>query len=355
MDLQPVHAEGVKAEADRHAWAQPGVEGLGDGVFRIPLPLGSNALRAVNVYALVDDSGVDLIDGGDALVEARDQLEAGFRAIGCELGDIRNIFVTHYHKDHYTLAVELRRSLGTAIQLGEEERANLQASRDIISAKREPVLTVVLRRAGGNDLLKHFGLSADPEQLKLEHWEDPDHWLADGADLATRARSLRAIHTPGHTRGHLIFRDAGNLTLFAGDHVLPHITPSVGFESADNRMALRDYLNSLQLLLTLPDTRLFPAHGPVRDSTHKRVLELLEHHDGRLAAAAAAIGAGAATGYEAAQKLRWTRREHRFTELVPMDQYLACAETTAHLEVLALRGDLVRNTSPDGADTYTIA
>lgn len=353
MELKPGYATGRQIDADRHAWAQPGVEELGGGVFRIPLPLGANGLRAVNVYALVDDSGVDLIDGGDALVEAREQLEAGFRAIGCGLGDVRNIFVTHYHKDHYTLAVELRRSWGTVVQLGEEERANLQASRDILSGKRESNLPGVLRRAGASKILDR--LDTGPGQQDATQWEDPDLWIADGTDLAARSRSLRAIHTPGHTRGHLIFRDAEHQVLFAGDHVLPHITPSIGFEPADNRMALRDYLNSLQLLLSLPDTRLFPAHGPVCDSTHRRVRELLEHHDVRLAAATAAVRGGAASGYEAARVLRWTRHERRLEELVPMDQYLACAETAAHLEVLALRGDLVRQTTADGVDIYTVA
>ena len=49
---------------DRHAWAQPQVEDLGGGVYRIPLPLGMDALRAVNIYAITDAEGVDLIDGG---------------------------------------------------------------------------------------------------------------------------------------------------------------------------------------------------------------------------------------------------------------------------------------------------
>ena len=57
-------------ESERHAWAEPGAEKLGEGLYRIPLPLGGDALRAVNVYALVGGTGeVDLIDGGEALIE----------------------------------------------------------------------------------------------------------------------------------------------------------------------------------------------------------------------------------------------------------------------------------------------
>src|SRR5487761_515334 len=53
--------------ADRHAWAEPDMENLSGGVYRIPLPLPMDALRAVNVYALTDSDGVDLIDSGMAL------------------------------------------------------------------------------------------------------------------------------------------------------------------------------------------------------------------------------------------------------------------------------------------------
>ena len=101
--------------------------------------------------------------------------------------------------------------------------------------------------------------------------------------LDLRSRTLRAIHTPGHTRGHVVFHDEAGAALFAGDHVLPHITPSIGFQPSITRLALRQYLGSLRLMLTLPDSRLLPAHGPVCDSTHDRVNELLAHHETRLA------------------------------------------------------------------------
>ena len=115
------------ATADRYAWAEPGVEDLGGGVHRIPLPLPMEGLKAVNVYAIADPGGVDLIDAGIALVPARERLAAGLHQIGYELGDIRNFLVTHIHIDHYSLAVELRRTFHSVISLGEQERDNLIA------------------------------------------------------------------------------------------------------------------------------------------------------------------------------------------------------------------------------------
>jgi hypothetical protein len=106
-------------------------------------------------------------------------------------------------------------------------------------------------------------------------------------------------------------------------------------------------------MLTLPDARLLPAHGPVRDSTHVRVNELLAHHEARLAQTLEVASAGPVTAFAAAAALPWTRRKRRFAELDPMNQLLAVGETAAHLEVLVLRGQLVRVTSPDGVDFYS--
>jgi glyoxylase-like metal-dependent hydrolase (beta-lactamase superfamily II) len=342
------------SEADRYAWIEPGVEDLGGGVYRIPLPLPMDGLRAVNVYAISDPGGVDLIDAGIALVQARERLSEGLRQIGYELGDIRNFFVTHSHIDHYSLAIELRRAFRTVVHLGEQERANLVATREMVNGRRTAFFSAEgLRRLGAEELLRDAG-SHRPPPVIID-WEDPDRWIADGVDLDLRTRTLRAVHTPGHTRGHVVFHDAAATIMFAGDHVLPHITPSIGFEPAGNPMALSDYLSSLGRMLDLPDARLLPAHGPVTASTHDRVHELLAHHDTRLAETLSAVLAGHATPYDVARAIKWTRRHQAFGDLDLFSQLLAVNETAAHLEVLAARGQVARSASADGTDLYEVA
>jgi glyoxylase-like metal-dependent hydrolase (beta-lactamase superfamily II) len=344
------------AAADRYAWTQPEVEDLGGGVHRIPLPLPMDGLKAVNVYAIADPGGVDLIDAGIALVPARERLTAALRQIGYELGDIRNFFVTHIHIDHYSLAVELRKTFRTVISLGEEERANLIATREMINGSRRVRFFGVddLYKLGAKELADEFA-TQNGRPPAIVDWEDPDRWLADGTDLDLGTRTLRAVHTPGHTRGHLIYHDAAAKIMFAGDHVLPQITPSIGFEAAGNRLALRDYLGSLARTLALPDARLLPAHGPVTGSTHDRVNELLAHHDQRLAETLQAVLAGNATAYEAARAIKWTRRQRLFSDLDLFSRLQAVNETAAHLEVLAVRGQLTREISASGADIYQAA
>jgi glyoxylase-like metal-dependent hydrolase (beta-lactamase superfamily II) len=55
------------------------------------------------------------------------------------------------------------------------------------------------------------------------------------------------------------------------DHVLPHITPSIGVETVPTEAPLASFLESLALVRTLPDLMLLPAHGPVTRSSHARV------------------------------------------------------------------------------------
>src|SRR5438105_13099780 len=81
------------ADDDRHAWAASGVENLGGGVHRIPLALPMAGLKAVNVYALADSGGVDLVDAGMAFGQAREQLSTALKQLGCELGDVGNFFI----------------------------------------------------------------------------------------------------------------------------------------------------------------------------------------------------------------------------------------------------------------------
>jgi glyoxylase-like metal-dependent hydrolase (beta-lactamase superfamily II) len=332
-------------DPDRHAWERPGAHEVAPGVHRIPLPLPGDSLKAVNIYAIADGEQVVLVDGGWALDEAEELLGKSLATVGYGLGDVREYLVTHLHRDHYTQAVALRRHYGGRVAVGEGERACLELIRTIESHPDVPRLY----EAGALELSRM--LAEWHGERDLTNWEDPDRWLTDGVDLPLETRTLRVIATPGHTRGHVVFHDPAANALFAGDHVLPHITPSIGVELNRPRSPLRDYLNSLDLIRALPDARLLPAHGPVAESVHDRIDELLAHHDRRLTATAEAVDHGAHTAFEVAQALPWTRRLRRYDELDLFNQILAIHETMAHLRVLVERGWLTE-TPVDGVARF---
>jgi glyoxylase-like metal-dependent hydrolase (beta-lactamase superfamily II) len=331
----------VQVVEDRHAWERAGTFEVLPGVHRIPLPLPNDGLKAVNVYAIADGEQVVLIDAGWALAGAQDVLARGLATIGYELRDIREFLVTHMHRDHYTQAVTLRRTFGNRIALGEGERVSLEA---ILTGRSDRGLDD-LRVCGAGALADE--LSAAHLDVDLTDWEFPDRWLPDGLDLPLQTRSLRVIATPGHTRGHVVYHDPQHGALFAGDHVLPHITPSIAVEPNRPHSPLRNYLASLQLIRALPDARLLPAHGPVTDSVHDRIEQLLAHHDQRFTDTAHAVDAGASTAFEVASALPWTRRKTRFADLDLFNRVLAVHETMAHLRVLVDRGWLTETVEDD--------
>jgi glyoxylase-like metal-dependent hydrolase (beta-lactamase superfamily II) len=344
-------ASGLRIEADDadRNWTQPGIYEVSAGVFRIPLPLPSNALRAVNVYAVANAGKAVLIDGGWALSESEDQLQRCLAQIGYGLADVEHFLVTHVHRDHYSQAVTVRRRFGTPISLGIGERRALESGRDLRNGR--PTYQIEQLWAWGAADVAAELAALPPTPYASEAWEAPNTWLDGVQQCVLTDRTLESLPTPGHTQGHVVFRDEAGGLLFAGDHVLPHITPSIGLEIFPGLSPLGDYIESLRVVRDLPDAVLLPAHGPVRASVHRRIDELLEHHSNRLEATLTAVCRGHSTAREVAEHLRWTRHDRSYGELGLQDRAMAVCETGAHLQVLATR-EMVRMTLIDGVRHY---
>lgn len=371
--------------ADRHAWIEEGTHPVAPGVYRIPLPLPSDGLRAVNVYVIEAGSGLVLIDSGWALANALEQLERALAAIGAGLPDVRRFLVTHMHRDHYTQAVEVRRLFGTPIALGEGEKPSIDG---LLSSQFQPLRAqlAILRAAGAMHVadglaaaIAHSftggqqteGEGSGGQRLGLLSpghpalrpgttvgaalgYEAPDEWICGQQTFEIGPRTLTAVQTPGHTRGHVVFADTEARLLFAGDHVLPHITPSIGFQEAPSAEPLREYLQSLNVVRRLPDMRLLPAHGPVSDSTHARIDELAVHHAERLRIMADVLSGGERTGYQVALSIAWTSRQRKLADLDLMNQMLAVCETVYHLDLLTAQGAAISQTGEDGVRRYRL-
>ncbi len=321
-------------------WTEPGTFEVAPGVHRIPLPLPQDGLRAVNVYALTTDDGLLLVDGGWALPESRQVLDRGLAALGATVHDVRRFLVTHAHRDHYTQAAVLRAETGAHVSLGAGERPNVE--RILGPAPVGLVAQVEHLRRCGADKLADLIARAPREHLPTEReWQPPDTWLEPGDVVLPGGRVLEAVPTPGHTAGHLVFHDLAAGLLFAGDHVLPTITPSIGFQPVLVPDPLGDFLRSLALVRSRPDALLLPAHGLPGGSVHARVDELVDHHGRRLDESYAAVEGTGSAALEVAGVLRWTRRGRALDELDPFNQMLAVSETAAHLDLLCAQGRLV--------------
>jgi glyoxylase-like metal-dependent hydrolase (beta-lactamase superfamily II) len=180
------------------------------------------------------------------------------------------------------------------------------------------------------------GLAAVARELDLPVWahrhtadrlEVPcARLIDDGEELGLRGFPLEALHTPGHTRGHLALYHRPSRAVIAGDLVSSLST--IVIDPPEGNMA--QYLASLRRLLDLPCGTIYPAHGsPIADGPGK-LREYLAHRGAREAQVLAALRAGAGSPAEVVAQAYQDTPE-------PLHP-IAERQALAHLEKLAAEG-----------------
>ena len=74
---------------------------LAPGVLRMMLPIAFTGLQHVNMYGLVDDRGVAIIDPGLPGPKAYKLVQQRLKAAGIPIKRIHSVLVTHSHPDHF--------------------------------------------------------------------------------------------------------------------------------------------------------------------------------------------------------------------------------------------------------------
>lgn len=119
----------------------------------------------------------------------------------------------------------------------------------------------------------------------------PPDPIDDGHELSFGGARLRALHTPGHASDHVCFYMEGAASLFAGDNVLGEGTAVIA--PPDGNM--KDYLSSLERLLTLDIDRIYPGHWRPLDGGRAVIEGYLEHRRSRGQAILEALVSGPKT------------------------------------------------------------
>ena len=211
---------------------------------------GAMTLVGTNSYVVGNDPVV-VIDPGP---ENEAHLTALMIAI--DGADVSAIAVTHTHRDHSPLARALKAETGAPI-VG----------------------------AGPHS----FARQAETGDASLDEAVDdayaPDQVMDDGAVWRFGELVLEAVATPGHTMNHLCFALGGQDTLFSGDHVMAWSTSLV----APPEGSMNAYLESLQRLLTRPESIYLPGHGARLNDAKPYVEGLFAHRMEREAAILAAL------------------------------------------------------------------
>lgn len=259
-----------------------------------------------NCYLIYTSREVLIIDPGSPYEDEQRQLAKGVDELLAAERTLREIVLTHVHPDH----------LGGVNAL----RAHL--------ARRWPAAAVTVAA-------HRFTAAALPDDIHAERLiEDEEVIEMSGAPQIC----LRALHTPGHARGHLCFHEVRTGTLITGDNIVG--LGSVLIDPPEGNM--RDYLASLARLRGLGDLSvLFPGHGPAIANPYRKIDEYINHRLDREQKILEAVRDGATGPAEIVARA--------YTDVSPKAYPMAERAVLAHLEKLAADG-LV---SANGNDRYS--
>jgi len=220
----------------------------------------------------------------------------------------------------------------------EEEQAELAACIDELLSSGRTLREIILTHhhpdhvAGVSALVRSLGgrVPVAAHQLTAEHLRERirvDRFIEDDEVIELAGAptfSLRALHTPGHTRGHLSFYEAQTGALITGDNIVG--LGSVLIDPPEGNM--RDYLASLERYRALlPHVKvLFGGHGPAVASPAAKIEEYIAHRLAREANILRAVRAGASAPPEIVAQV--------YTDVNPKAHPMAERAVLAHLEKL---------------------
>jgi glyoxylase-like metal-dependent hydrolase (beta-lactamase superfamily II) len=219
----------------------------------------------------------------------------------------------------------------------EEEQAALASCVDDLLAEGRKIREIILTHlhpdhvGGVNALVEHIGgrVAVSAHQLTAEALDASirvDRLIEDEELIELEGEPpiiLRALHTPGHARGHLCFYEERTGALITGDNIVG--LGSVLIDPPEGNM--RDYMRSLKRLRALPNlTVLFGAHGPAVGNPRVKIEEYIAHRAERETKILAAVREGANTPAEIVTRV--------YTDVHPKAHAMAERAVMAHLEKL---------------------
>ena len=299
-------------------------------LLHLPLPMKPTI---VNVYLVDGGDEWALVDTGMSSAASIAAFQAALAQLGIAPERIRKIICTHHHPDHFGTSKAYKELTGATLYLHPAEYARSQG---FLPSDR-PAEAVNFFLAHGLPLARFVNVPR-PSDIwgGLYVTTAPDRPLADGDVIEIGGRRVEIVWTPGHAPGHCVLFFPAERAMIVGDHLLPKITPHVGFAPGSTGNPLGDFLASQEKVQRFDVGIVLPAHGgPFPDHRH-RANQIIQHHKVRLADILDIVRRTQHHAYDIA------RRAFAFDSDSPLTyQFPATFETLAHLEYLRHDGAVV--------------
>ena len=309
---------------------------------RLPIPFEDGH---VNVFLFPDGDEADLLDCGMNTEESVEEIRAAVKQIGAKR--IRRLVVTHIHPDHYGAAGVFAGEGGAdlylhRLEVGLVNPRYVELEHLVEEVRRYLVVNGV--PAGETEVLSNSQRALSQVVTIAE----PAVQLDGAETLEMGRRQLRVEWTPGHSPGHICLYDATDKLLFAGDHMLPELSPNIGLHPQSTPDPLHEYLDGLRRMAAYEPRLVLPAHGRPFTDASGRVATLVAHHMKRLEKIVDIVARGERSGWEVAVKL-WGARDNLY------EKRLALQEGLAHLQALAVESRVQKSVTPASVRWRTAA
>jgi glyoxylase-like metal-dependent hydrolase (beta-lactamase superfamily II) len=288
----------------------------------------------INVYLLHSGDDWVLVDTGVSTSDSIATFDAALSQVGCAPDKITKIICTHHHPDHFGCSRTYKERSGARVYINRLEYESSSAFGR--RRPREEATAFFIRNGVPIDRFVQIPSQAD-------FWSEmyvpttPDHFIEDGEVVSVGDLEVEVMTTPGHTAGHCVLFVRRPQLLISGDHLLPKITPHVGFFPGGPENPLGDFLASQRKIQRFDVNLVLPAHGGAFTDHRHRANQIIHHHEYRLQEMIDAIRRQGRTAYEIAAVA------FGFDIGSPlMVQFPATFETLAHLEYLHALGKVVR-------------
>lgn len=155
---------------------------------------------------------------------------------------LTQILLTHGHLDHVGAAAELAQHYAVPV-IGPEKEDEFWLT----------------------------GLPAQSRMFGLEECQPltPDRWLTEGESVSVGNITLKVLHCPGHTPGHIVFFDDRDRLLISGDVIFKGGVGRSDFPRGDHA-TLIDSIKR-KLLPLGDDVTFLPGHGPLSTLGEERL------------------------------------------------------------------------------------
>ncbi|MDY6795008.1 MAG: MBL fold metallo-hydrolase [Actinomycetota bacterium] len=321
------------------------LKSIRDDIYHIDIPIG-HPLKNLNLYLFVGEESA-LIDTGPY----HPMLDKLLQELLLHLGitDISKILLTHSHIDHFGMAARLRAATGAEVMAHHAEKPRVERPHELLQEEYRNYASLAAVMGFPREFIRIIPDLAGV-WMRLSEPCIVDVELNEGDRLRTGDRTLRVIHTPGHTVGHLCYLEEGEGLLFSGDHLIKTITPNpeIYWPPREGRISgLPQFLDSLRLLEGLDASCAYPGHGGPISSISRRIDMNLLHHGRRLEKTREAVRGGYCSVWEVALYLFPQIREASPS----VDHFLAMREAIGQLVILEDGGE-VRRIEEEGIWLY---